>query len=106
MAKVVYRPRIDLWRIVDGRNDKPLRTNYNRAVDNGGCRTEIDAHRVLRQYQDLPVPRAKRRKTEKAAKRKNELRLEQVARNVERQIEKMPSPYFKREGPGIVKAKP
>jgi hypothetical protein len=99
MAKVVYRPRIDLWRIVDGRNDKPLRTNYNRAVDNGGCRTEIDAHRLLRQYRDLPVPRAKRRKTEKAAKRKNGFRLEQVARNVERQV-------AKREGPGIAKVKP
>jgi hypothetical protein len=95
MAKVVYRPRIDLWRIVDGRNNKPLRANHNRAVDDGGCRTEIDAYRLLKAHETLPPTR----KQKKEAKHKAEQRLEKIARSVERQVEK-------REGPGIAKAKP
>lgn len=88
MAKVIYKPRIDLWRIVDGRNNKPLRTSYNRAVDNGGQRTEIDAHRLLKQYQDLPLPRRKRLAVSKEANRKKKQRLERIAANVERKLAK------------------
>ena len=88
MAKVVLKKKIGLWRIVDGRNDKPLRTNHNRAVDEGGCRTELDAHRLLKAYRALPTPRAKRRVAAKEKKRRADQRLERIAANVDRRLAK------------------
>ncbi len=88
MAKVIYKPRIDLWRIVDGRTSKPLRTNHNKAVDNGGQRTELDAHRLLKEYNKLPIPRATTRAIAKEAQKKVDQRLERIAANVRRKLAK------------------
>ncbi len=89
MAKVVLKKNIGLWRIVDGRTGKPLRTNYNRAVDNGGQRTEIDAHRLLKEYNDMPMPRAKKRAIAKKAQDKIDQRLERIEANRQRQLAKV-----------------
>ena len=52
MAKVVLRSKVGLWRIIDGRTNKPIRTTYNKAIDEGGCRTELDAYRLLKEYRE------------------------------------------------------
>ena len=51
MAMVRYKPRIDLWRIVDGRTGKAMRDpGTNKAVDLGGQRREVEADLLLKAY--------------------------------------------------------
>ncbi len=50
MATILYNRKIGLYRIVDGRSKKILRTPDNKAVDQGGQRTELDAMRLLKDW--------------------------------------------------------
>jgi predicted RNA-binding protein YlxR (DUF448 family) len=51
MATVQYKPKIDLWRIVDGRTGKVMKDpGTNKAVDQGGQLHEIQADRILEAY--------------------------------------------------------
>jgi hypothetical protein len=88
VAKVVYKPRIDLWRIVDGRSNKPVRTKYNRSLDDGGCRSEIDAYRMLRAFQEKEPTRAEKRVIAKKARLQSQRRLDRIAANVEKRLAK------------------
>jgi hypothetical protein len=51
MTMVQYNPKIDLWRIVDGRTGKATRyPGTTKTIDLGGQRLALDAHRLLKAY--------------------------------------------------------
>ena len=56
MATILYNPKIGLYRIVDGRSKKILKTSDNKAVDKGGQRSELDAMRLLKAYRKGKKP--------------------------------------------------
>ncbi len=50
MAVIKYNRKIGLYRIVDGRSTKILKTPDNKAIDKGGQRSELDAMRLLKAW--------------------------------------------------------
>ena len=52
VAKVEFKDKIGLWRIVDKTTGKVAVTNDCKAIDLGGQRSEIDAWRLLNAHTD------------------------------------------------------